>query len=276
MFERTRAAFNKTVRDIKKLIFVFTIGGLLINVAYLVYALITDKNNNAIANWILLGTTTLYLLFYLITTGFGKELDGKKTLKKGAKILFKWMKRLVKVYTIAVAIYGICAGNNKSKLLFILLTGGQILAVIFGLIFDLLVFVIERRAQLFIDGFMADIEPVLKIKRGMDNVSRFFHREPKIQNPTPNENQLYLEQLAAEDAAVKARQERVSHAQLRVEKAEEDLAEAQKKGKERAIRRAEAYLEQTRQELAAAQAEAAPPPPEKKKGFSLFKKKPKA
>ena len=274
MFERTRAAFNKTVRDIKKLIFVFTISGLLINVAYLVYALITSQND--IANWILLGTTTAYLLFYLITTGFGRELDGKKTLKKGAKIIFKWLKRLVKVYTLAIAVYGICIGNEKITPLFILLIGGQALAVVFGLVFDLLALVIERRAQLFIDGFLADIEPVLKIKRGMDNVSRFFHREPKIPNPVPNENQLYLEQLAAEDAAIKARQERVSHAKVRLEKAEQDLAKAQEKGKKRAIRRAEEYLDKTREELAAAQAESEPTPPEKKKSFSLFKKKPKA
>ena len=273
MFERTRAAFNKTIRDIKKLIFVFTISGLLINVAYLVYALITSQND--IANWILLGTTTAYLLFYLITTGFGRELDGKKTLKKGAKIIFKWLKRLVKVYTLAIAVYGICIGNEKITPLFILLIGGQALAVVFGLVFDLLALVIERRAQLFIDGFLADIEPVLKIKRGMDNVSRFFHREPKIPNPVPNENQLYLEQLAAEDAAIKARQERVSHAKLRLEKAEQDLAKAQEKGKKRAIRRAEEYLEKMQEELALAQAESEPAPPEKKKGFSLFKKKPK-
>ena len=275
MFERTAAAFKKTVHDIKKLIFAFTVLGLLVNLGSLVYSLIKD-DGSAIVNWILLGITSAYALFYLITTGFGKELDGKKSLKKTGKIIFKWMKRLVKVYTIAIAVYGICVGSNILSPLFILLTGGQILAVIFGLIFDLLALVIERRAQLFIDGFMADIEPVLKIKRGVDNVSRFFHREPKIQNPTPNENQLYLEQLAEQDAAEKARQDRVSHAQLRVDKAEEELAEAQKKGKARAIRRAEAYLEQTREELAAAQTEAAPTPPEKKKGFSLFKKKPKA
>lgn len=275
MFERTKAAFNKTVRDIKKLIFVFTLSGLIVNVAYLVYALIAPSGN-AIANWVLLGTTLAYLLFYLITTGFGRELDGNKSLKKGGKILFKWLKRLVKVYTLAIAVYGICIGNEKINALFILLIGGQALAVVFGLVFDLLALVIERRAQLFIDGFMADIEPVLKIKRGMENVSRFFHREPKIPDPTPNENQLYLEQLAAEDAAVKARQERVSHAKLRLEKAEQDLFKAQEKGNKRAIRSAEEYLEKMQEELALAQAESEPTPPEKKKGFSLFKKKPKA
>ena len=109
----------------------------------------------------------------------------------------------------------------------------------------------------------------------MDNVSRFFHREPKIPDPTPNENQLYLEQLAAEDAAVKAREERVSHAKLRVEKAEQELTKAQEKGKQHAIRRAEEHLEKMQEELAAAQAEIEPTPSEKKKGFSLFKKKPK-
>ena len=275
MFERTKAAFNKTVRDIKKLIFLFTLSGLIVNVAYLVYALIAPSGN-AIANWVLLGTTLAYLLFYLITTGFGRELDGNKSLKKGGKILFKWLKRLVKVYTLAIAVYGICIGNEKINALFILLIGGQALAVVFGLVFDLLALVIERRAQLFIDGFMADIEPVLKIKRGMENVSRFFHREPKIPDPTPNENQLYLEQLAAEDAAAKARQERVSHAKLRLEKAEEDLAKAQEKGNKRAIRGAEEYLEKMQEELALAQAESEPAPPEKKKGFSLFQKKPKA
>ena len=275
MFERTKAAFNKTVRDIKKLIFFFTISGLIVNVAYLVYALIAPSGN-VIANGVLMGTTVAYLLFYLITTGFGRELDGNKSLKKGGKVLFKWLKRLVKVYTLAIAVYGICIGNEKITPIFILLIGGQALAVVFGLVFDLLAFVIERRAQLFIDGFMADIEPILKIKRGMDNVSRFFHREPKIPDPTPNENQLYLEQLAAEDAAAKAREERVSHAKLRVEKAEEELTKAQEKGKQHAIRRAEEHLQHTREELAVAQAAAQPEPKEKKKGFSLFQKKPKA
>ena len=262
MFERTAAAFKKTVHDIKKLIFVFTIIGLLVNVASLVYSII-KKEGNSIVDWVLLSITLAYALFYLITTSFGKELDGKKSLKKIGKRIFKWMKRLVKVYTIAVAIYGLFAGSDILSPLFILLTVGQILAVVLGLVFDLVVIIIERRAQLFIDGFMADIEPVLKIKRGMDNVSRFFHREPKIQDPTPNENQRLLEELAQKDAEEKAREGKIFHARLRVEKAEQDLAKAQEKGKERAIRRAEEYLKKMQEELAAAQAEPNPTKPKK-------------
>ena len=40
MLERTKAAFNKTVRDIKKLIFLFTLIGLFVNIASLAYSLI--------------------------------------------------------------------------------------------------------------------------------------------------------------------------------------------------------------------------------------------
>lgn len=212
MFERTKAAFQKTVRDIKRLIFAFTILGLLVNVAYLAYALIASSGN-AIANWILLGTTTAYLLFYLIVTGFGKELDGKKSLKKGGKILFKWLKRMVKVYTIAIAIYGIFSGNDKLNPLVLILIAGQALAVVLGLIFDLIILLIEKRAQLFIDGFMADMEPVLKIKRGAENIKRFFRGEEKIAPPEPTKNQQLLDQLVQEEQERKQQQKQEEKAQ---------------------------------------------------------------
>ena len=255
MLERTKAAFNKTVRDIKKLIFLFTLIGLFVNIASLAYSLI-KKDSGAIVDWILLGVTLAYALFYLITTNFGKELDGKKSLKKIGKRVFKWMKRLVKVYTFTVAIYGLFAGSDILSPLFILLTIGQILAVVLGLIFDLIIVIIERRAQLFIDGFMADTEGIREGLRKITNVSRFFNREALIPKPdnTPNENQLYLKELADRD-------KRINHAKGRLEKAEQDLAKAQEKGKERAIRRAEEYLKKMQEELAAAQAESEPTPP---------------
>lgn len=262
MLERTKAALNKTIRDIKKIIFLFTLVGLLVNIALLVYSLIKG-DGNTIVNCILLGITTAYALFYLITTNFGKELDGKKSLKKIGKKVFKWMKRLVKVYTIAVAIYGLFVGSNILSPLFILLTGGQILAVVLGLIFDLIIIIVERRAQLFIDGFMADTAWIWEGVRKVTNVSRFFHREALIPKPdnTPNKNQLLLEELAQKDAQDKEREEKIFHARLRVEKAEQDLAKAQEKGKERAIRRAEEYLKKMQEELAAAQAEPEPTNP---------------
>ena len=250
MLERTKAAFNKTVRDIKKLIFLFTLIGLFVNIASLAYSLI-KKDSGAIVDWILLGVTLAYALFYLITTSFGKELDGKKSLKKIGKRVFKWMKRLVKVYTFTVAIYGLFAGSDILSPLFILLTIGQILAVVLGLIFDLIIVIIERRAQLFIDGFMADTEGIREGLRKITNVSRFFNREALIPKPdnTPNENQLYLKELADRD-------KRINHAKGRLEKAQE-------KGKERAIRRAEEYLKKMQEELAAAQAEPEPTKPQK-------------
>ena len=256
MLERTKAALNKTIRDIKKVIFLFTLVGLLVNIASLVYSLIKE-DGNTIVNCILLGITTAYALFYLITTNFGKELDGKKSLKKIGKRVFKWMKRLVKVYTISVAIYGLFIGSNILSPLFILLTVGQVLAVVLGLIFDLIIIIVERRAQLFIDGFMADTAWVREGLRKITNVSRFFNREALIPKPdnTPNENQLYLKELAERD-------ERINRAKGRLEKAEQDLAKAQEKGKERAIRRAEEYLKKMQEELAAAQAEPEPTKPQ--------------
>lgn len=165
MFDHTKAAFHLLVKDLKKIGFGLSVFTQLVTIAYLIYNL-TAQKGVTIANAIMLTICTAYFIFFL----YAENKHLKKETKKRISALYKWGKRLTKLFTILVVAYGlIVSGSDFSPFSFFLL-----IMMIFGWLLNILFYIIEKyvtaKIQLIWSGIVSDTKPVLKV---VDFVEKF-------------------------------------------------------------------------------------------------------
>lgn len=169
MFDYTRSVFTKTLNDLKKLAFLFAIGLQVLQIGYLVYALIIGSGVLA-ANIVLLAISTAYLVFiiYIHCNTIKKE------MKKLLKNIYRWSKRAIKLFTLGVSIYGLYITASDTitvkSLLSIVLLIFMLLAWVFDVLLSLVILLIEQRKNMFFDAMKMDFEPVFKAKNFFDKV----------------------------------------------------------------------------------------------------------
>ena len=172
MLDYTREAFSKIVEDFKKLGFGFTVGGNVAYIGYLIYAIATTRGDLWV-NIPLLVFSVVYLSFYLYATQFGKELDGKKNLQKIAKRIFSWAKKLMKVYTFGVMLYGLTSVSKGADAFYVILMAMQIMFFMLQIVFDIIVRIIEKYADMVRTAITMDVEQVTK---PVKSVTNFFKK----------------------------------------------------------------------------------------------------
>lgn len=169
MFDYTRSVFTKTLNDLKKLAFFFAIGLQILQIGYLIYALIIGSGVLT-ANIILLAISTAYLVFiiYIHCNTIKKE------MKKLLKNIYRWSKRAIKLFTLGVSIYGLYITASDTitvkSLLSIVLLIFMLLAWVFDVLLSLVILLIEQRKNMFFDAMKMDFEPVFKAKNFFDKV----------------------------------------------------------------------------------------------------------
>lgn len=156
MLDYTRAALKKTVDDIKRLVFIYTIASLLLYIAYLVFASITGIGH-LYANIALAAISVAYLIFYIIA-GVQKY---KGTASKKVKHFYKWAKITLNAFTLGIAIYG--AFSNAASGETVIITALLFVVWAIQVIFELLSIAIERRLTLFSAALSKDFAPVMNI-----------------------------------------------------------------------------------------------------------------
>ena len=169
MFDYTKSVFNKTVEDLKSIAFFSALFLQLFQVGYLIYALCIGSGIT-VANIVLLALSTAYL-------GFMLYIHWVKIAKQTKKLLtgiYRWSKRLIKLFTLGVSIYGLFITASETvtvkSLVSIILLVFMLLAWIFDILFSLIVMVIEKRTTLFFDAMKMDFEPVFKAKNFFDKM----------------------------------------------------------------------------------------------------------
>lgn len=169
MFDYTRSIFNKTVEDFKSIAFFSALLLQIFQVGYLIYALCI-RSGILIANVVLLTLSTAYLGFML----YIHWQDVAKTTKKLLKNIYRWCKRIIKLFTLGVSVYGLCITATDTltakSLISIVFLVFMVIAWVLDLLFSLMVMVIERRANLFFDAMKMDFEPVLKARNIFDKI----------------------------------------------------------------------------------------------------------
>ena len=169
MLDYTRGVFSKTIDDLKKLTFLFSLSLQIFQVGYLIYALCIGAGI-LIANIILLIISSLYLGFVLYVHHFAVAEEMTKLLKS----IYRWSKRLIKLFTLAVSIYGLYTTISDpvtvKSLISIVFLMFMAIAWIFDVLFSVLIIIIEQRKELFFNAIKMDLEPVFKAKNFMDKI----------------------------------------------------------------------------------------------------------
>ncbi len=194
MFKYTRTAIDIIITDIKKFATIFNYGSLIFTSAYFIYALVT-KTGNFIANIILASLFVAYTIFYFIT----KSME-MKTAKKIVKRSYKWIKIVIKTFTLGAMIYGIYITTTNVTPISIILATLMIILYILQILLELACEIVEDKKDLLVEAVAKDMEIVTKPVSAVGNfVKRIKGEEVVIEEKEPSRELKILEKRIAKN-----------------------------------------------------------------------------
>ena len=164
MLDYTMSAIEKIKDDFTKLARVLDVTTQIVYIAYLAYTIFA-KSGLFIANVILLVLAAAYFGFTL----YVYSNEGKKELKKLIKKLYKYSKRIIKLFTLGVMLYGVWLTAENVTPLSLFFSIAMAAGFIVQILFDVFITLFSRYADLCMEGLKADIENVTKPVRSVGN-----------------------------------------------------------------------------------------------------------
>lgn len=266
MLDYTFAAFGKIVEDFKKLGFGFTVGTNLAYIVYLIYALATSRGELWV-NIPLLVFSTAYLGFYLFATKFGTELDGKKNLKRTAKKVFKWAKKLMSVYTLGATLYTLTGVSQGADIFYVLLTAMQVMLFLLQIAVDIIIIVVNKYADMVKTAVTMDVQQVTKpLKTASNFFKKMTGREVEEEETEPTKTQ---EMLTARVQTAKEKKAKEKEAK----RLEKELRKKQRKEEKNPAKEIESTVEILEETAFSEPIEETPTPAKEKKKKGFFRKK---
>lgn len=153
MLDYTKMAIKQTVSDLKKTDYIRNVATQIIYIIYLIYTLIVGTGILAL-NIVLLVISTSYFVFFLTMTFAGKTPEGKNVKKTGTAV-YVWTKRLIKLFTLGVAVYGICTAVERVSAVSVILAALMIVGWILQIIFEVLIKILTNRVNFILEGLEA-------------------------------------------------------------------------------------------------------------------------
>lgn len=194
MFKYTRTAIDIIISDIKKFSTIFNYGSLIFTSAYFIYALVT-KTGNFIANIILASLFVGYTIFYFITRSMEM-----KTAKKVVKRSYKWIKIVIKTFTLGAMIYGIYITTTNVTPISIILATLMIILYVLQILLELACEIVEDKKDLLVEAVAKDMEIVTKPVSAVGNfVKRIKGEEVVIEEKEPSRELKILEKRMAKN-----------------------------------------------------------------------------
>lgn len=258
MFDLTKAALRQTVQDFKKADHTRSVLTQLVYLAYLAYCLIVKTGILAV-NILLTCICVVYLIFFLIVTEFGKSPDGSrfKAVKRGGALIFRWSKRIIRLFTLGVALYGLCQTVEAVTPLAVILVALMIVGWILQIIFELIIKIVSSRISMLMEGFEADVNQITAPAKKVENTLKKLTGQ-EVEPPKPlTKTQLKLKELA--DLYNSERQQKKRELKLerkqakrraRIEKRKEKERLKQSVKAERALLKATAKAKKKKAQLA--------------------------
>lgn len=232
MLDYTRLALQKTYEDFKKIGHVFNVFTQLLYIAYLTYSIIVQTGRWWIKT-IFLTISVAYFIFYIVV-----YYSKKQKLGKVGKKVFKRSKLVLKFFELGVAFYSIAVTANDVTTASVILLAMMLVFWLLQVVFDVIVSILENRANLIFEGLKADWE---EIKRPFDSVSNFVKKikgqeiEPE---PEKNKQRLWLDKRVSATRKEKRESKRLEKEALKAEKrAQKEEEKAQKLQKRLASKR---------------------------------------
>ena len=153
MFDYTKAALGKIIGDFKKIFSGIKIATQLLSIVYLLCAVIT-RTGIFVANLVLLTLAASYFVFFLIM----ETKKGQRKIKKQIKNIYGWCKRLIKLLTLSVTVYGLVVAKADFEPLSFLIVILMVFAWVLEFLFYIIIKFLEAETKLLFDGMVADVE----------------------------------------------------------------------------------------------------------------------
>ncbi len=233
MFDYTKAALGKIIGDFKKIFNGIKIAMQLLSILYLFYAVFSDTGI-LIANIILLILALGYFIFFLVM----ETKKGMRNVKKRVKDVYGWSKRVIKLLTIGITVYGlVLAKTNFEPLSFLL-----VILMIFGWILEFLFYIIikflEVEIALLKDGLATDCERIPILGGYVKKATGKDSAEPQ----PPSKARLKLEKLVGEAREQKLREKQASKIAKKQQAIEAKKEKAQAKAELKAAKKTQKLL----------------------------------
>jgi hypothetical protein len=238
MLNHTKAAYEKISEDFKRFMFYFNLLSPIVYISYLAVNLVT-KPDFFYLNLALLIITSAYLIFFVCATWS----HAKKELKRRVKNFYVHSKRILKLFILAILVYGIILERNNPSTFTILLTAISCITWALGLLLEIAMKIASSWWTLFFEGVKLDFELVYSIVRKFNDTPTDppTEKEIKIQN--------YLKERVGEQKA-KALAEKMAQREAKKQEAAAKREEAKKAREEQKRAREEekrAKVEQRKQ-----------------------------
>lgn len=209
MFDYTRAAFRKIVDDFKKIDFIRCVLTQSIYIAYLIYAICIGSGLLAV-NIALLTLAVAYFLFFLYMKRYGVQKLVKKTVKK----VYKWSKRLIKLFNLGVMIYGLAVTANHFTALSLILAALMIVGWVLEILFEVVFNFFLKKAKLIMAGMETDYKQVTKPVTTVGNFFKKLSGKQVEPEPEPTTERVTLDKLVAQERAEQAEERARSRAKF--------------------------------------------------------------
>ena len=198
MLDYTKAAFGKIIGDFKKIFNGIKISTQILSIVYLICAVLT-KTGIFVANLVLLTLAVGYFVFFLVM----ETKKGQRKIKKQVKNIYGWCKRLIKLLTISVTVYGLVVVKADFEPLSFLVLILMIFAWILEFLFYIIIKFLEVETKLLLDGMVADVEKLPFVGGFM--MKKLTGKETEEEKPI-TKSRLLLDKLVGEAKAEKIRQ----------------------------------------------------------------------
>ncbi len=216
MFDYTKAALDKTIKDFKKIIFITALCTQIFSIIYLAYTLIS-KTGIFWINLILLILSVGSFVFFLYKLKKEEQKPSDVTIKR----VFSFSKLTVKLFNLGIVIYGFYTAAATVSPITIIVTVLMIICWILQILFEVVAIVVGHLKQFFTEAFQADVATITKPIRETGNFfKRLFGKE--VEETAPTKTQALLEKRIAEQ---------------KEEKQKEKLAEKERKKKEKEMKK---------------------------------------
>lgn len=180
MLDYTKAAVSKTISDIKNIAFVsrllFYISGIIIPVYNLLFL-----KEPLVLHIVSLCLSVAVLILYLVyrDTDDKREKKKLKVKRKQVKKANKTVKLICRAYTVLCAGYAVFVLGEEFSAFSMLITLFAIITLIISVIFELVKWVISRRAHMIYNAFREDLAPLNPVN-GVGNIIRRIKGEPVV------------------------------------------------------------------------------------------------
>lgn len=230
MFDYTQAAAKQIAADFQKVLYIVSVFSQAVYIGYLIYALCAGAGVLWV-NLALLAISAAYFVFFLIATRCGKFPGGAKAkiVQKTGKRVYKYCKLLIKIYPLALTIYGLYQTTEKVSFLALLLICFMMIGWILQIVFEVFGAIFSNRFSLIMDGVKADVE---EIKRPVTAVGNFFKKitGKEVEAPQePTKNQLKLREKVERFRAERKEKRELKKQEYKAKKAAEKQEKIDKK-----------------------------------------------